>query len=89
MQATLVQYIMCKSCQSSFLLPQRRKSDAITGDLKITIIIETVVTSVMRVCVCVCLQILKEDDNLWPSPDRVGRQVSYAAAVLSIECSPR
>ena len=25
----------------------------------------------------VCIQILKEDDTLWPQPDRVGRQVSF------------
>ena len=31
---------------------------------------------VLQITIFICLQILQEDDKLWPQPDRVGRQVS-------------
>ena len=31
---------------------------------------------VLSITIFICLQILQEDDKLWPQPDRVGRQVS-------------
>ena len=34
-----------------------------------------------------CVQIMAEDDELWPQPDRVGRQVNYCLIELFLSAT--